>query len=240
MKIEFKVLAIAVVVGSVQMLSAAEISGKVKLKGTPPPELKIELNADCGKLHTAPIFTRHYVVGADGGLANVFVYIKSGVTKKYDPPPTPALLDQKGCEYQPYVMGIVTGQELAIKNSDSFMHNVHAMPKFNKEFNIGQPLKDQVTKKVLDKAEILAKFKCDVHQWMFAYVGVVDHPFFAVTDKDGSFKIFNLPAGKYTIEAYHLKAHGVSGPGLTQEITVTDTDKKEVNFTVEPKPVPAN
>ncbi len=119
------------------------------------------------------------------------------------------------------------------------MHNVHAMPKQNKEFNVGQPLKDQVTKKVLDKAEVLVKFKCDVHPWMFAYVGVVDHPFFAVTDKDGSFKISNLPAGKYTVEAYHLKAHG-TGPGLTQEITVTDSDKKEVNFAVEPKPAPAN
>ena len=239
MKNEIKVLAIAVVVGSVQMLSAAEISGKIKLKGTPPAEKQIDMDTNCGKLHTAPLFTRHYVVGADGGLANVFVYIKSGVDKKYDPPATAALLDQKGCEYQPYVMGIQTGQKLSIKNSDPFMHNVHAMPKLNKEFNIGQPLKDQVTDKVLDKAEVLVKFKCDVHPWMFAYVGVVDHPYFAVSGKDGSFKISNLPAGKYTIEAYHLKTHGTS-PGLTQEITVTDSDKKEVNFTVEPKPAPAN
>ena len=240
MKNELNLLVIAVLSGSLQMLSAAEISGKVKLKGTPPPEVPIQLDANCGKLHPTPLTTRHYVVSPDGGLANVFVYIKSGVTKKYDPPATAALLDQKGCIYLPYVMGIQTGQELAIKNSDDFMHNVHALPKLNKEFNVGQPLKDQVTKKVLDKAEVLVKFKCDVHPWMFAYVGVVDHPFFAVTDKDGSFKISNLPAGKYTIEAYHLKAHGVSGPGLTQEITVTDSDKKDVDFTVEPKPVPAN
>src|SRR5215510_2256964 len=161
MKIDFRLLSVAIAALSLQPMSAAEISGKVKLKGTPPPEVQIQLDANCGKLHTQPLTTRHYVVGPDGGLANVFVYIKSGITKKYDPPATPAVLDQKGCEYQPYVMGIQTGQTLNIKNSDPFMHNVHALPKQNKEFNIGQPLKDQVTPRILDKPEVLVKFKCD-------------------------------------------------------------------------------
>jgi hypothetical protein len=140
------------------------------------------------------------------------------------------VLDQVNCFYEPYVMGVMVNQKFQIKNSDPLMHNVHATPKVpgNKEFNVGQPVQGMVTERTFASPEVLVRFKCDVHPWMFAYVGVLPHPYFAVTDKDGKFKLpSDLPAGKYTLVAYHLKAGEA-----TQEITVADGDKKEVNFTL--------
>jgi hypothetical protein len=225
-------------VSATHTATAAEITGKVSLKGTPPPERKIEFDATCGKLHAEPKTTRHFLVSPDGGLANAFVYLKAGPQgKTYDPPSDVPVLDQVHCFYEPYVSGVMVNQKFKIKNSDALMHNVHAMPKApgNKEFNIGQPVKDMVTEKSFASREVLVRFKCDVHAWMFAYVGVMDHPFFAVTDKDGKFKLpADLPAGTYTVVAYHLKAGEAS-----QEITVGASDKKEVNFTLEVKAQPA-
>jgi hypothetical protein len=219
--------------GSLQLLSGAEISGKVKLKGTPPPEVTIaEAEPICGKFMTKrPITTRHYVVGADQGLGNVFVYIKSGAPKGAAPAGEAPVLDQANCEYTPYIMGLQVNQKFKIKNSDPTMHNVHATPKVNAEFNFAQPVKDMINEKSFDKPEVLVRMKCDVHPWMFAHIGVVDHPFFAVTGKDGSFKIANLPAGKYTLEAFHQKI-GAAG-AKTQEITVAEGDKKTVDFELE-------
>ncbi len=220
------------------MVSAAEISGKVTFKGTPPPEKKVEFEATCGPLHTTDAFTRHYVVGADGGLANVFVYLKAGPAgKTYTPPTETPVLDQVNCFYEPYVMGVMTNQKFKIRNSDALMHNVHALPKpgtSNKEFNVGQPVKGMEKEQAFPSREVMVKFKCDVHPWMFAYVGVMDHPYFAVTDKNGNFKLpADLPAGTYTLVAYHLKAGE-----QTQEITVADADKKTANFVMEAKPQP--
>jgi hypothetical protein len=212
-----------------QTAISAELSGKMTLKGTPPPELPIPLDANCTKVQPQKITTRHYVVSPDGGLANVFVWVKQGVTGKFDPPAKEAVLDQHGCEYVPYVQGMQTGQKLKILNSDPFLHNVNCQPTNNKAFNMAQVVKGQSNDRVFDKQEVMVKFKCDVHPWMYAYIGVVDHPFFCVTDKDGKFTIPNLPAGKYTVEALHLK----SGT-QTQEITVGADDKKEINFTFEP------
>jgi hypothetical protein len=231
----FTLIALA---GIVHSTIGAELAGKVTLKGTPPPELPIDLakletsgmcSAERAKMSATPITTRHYVVSPEGGLANVFVWVKQGVTGKFDPPAKEAVLDQHGCEYVPYVQGIQTGQKLKILNSDPFLHNVNCQSTNNKAFNTAQVVKGQTTEKIFDKQEVLIKFKCDVHPWMFAYIGVVDHPFFCVTDKDGKFTIPKLPAGKYTLEAFHLKS-GVQ----TQEITVGDDDKKDIAFTFEP------
>jgi hypothetical protein len=175
-------------------------------------------------MHSQQVTTRHYVVGQENGLGNVFVYIKEGA-KKTPPPDKPAVLDQQNCLYQPYIFGAVTGQKIIVKNSDPLLHNVHGTPKVNKEFNFAQPVKGQENTVSFDKPEVLVRIKCDVHPWMFSYVGVVDHPYFAVTDKDGNFTIPNVPPGKYVLEAYHLKA----GAG-TQDVTLAQEDKKTVQF----------
>ena len=232
MKFYLQCWTVAVLAGSLQALSGGEISGKVKLQGTPPPEMTInEAEATCGKFMTKkPLKTRHYVVGADQGLANVFVYIKSGAPKT-PPSGEGTTLDQANCEYVPYVMGVQAGQKFKIKNSDPAMHNVHATPKVNAEFNFAQPLKDQVNEKAFDKPEVTVRMKCDVHPWMFAYIGVTEHPYFAVTDKDGNFKIAGVPDGKYTVEAFHVKTHTAKGQGVSKEIDVKGSTTAE--FTVE-------
>ena len=211
---------------SFPLLNAAEISGKITLTGTPPPEIQLPLDAVCGKMHTGKVTTRHYVVGKESGLGNVFVYLKEGAPKTAATGEAP-LLDQTGCLYEPYVMGVVAGQTFKVRNSDPMMHNVHATPKINSEFNFGQPLKGQVTEKNFPKPEVLVRLKCEVHAWMFAYVGVCDHPYFAVTDKDGNFTIKNVPAGNYTVEAIHLKAGA-----KMEKATVTKDEKKTLNFTL--------
>jgi hypothetical protein len=221
-----------------QTAAAANITGKVALKGTPKPEITVDMAADpkCGALHDKPVTTRHYVVDKDGGLANVLVYVKSGLTEKSFPVPAEVpVLDQNGCEYQPYVMGVMVNQKLKIRNSDPTLHNVHATPKAgtgNKEFNFAQPVKGMETEKSFTNVEIPVRFKCDVHPWMFAYVGVFDHPFYAVTGKDGTFTVKGVPKGKYVLEAYHVKTHGTN-PGVTQEVTV-EADTK-ADFTIELK-----
>lgn len=211
---------------------SADITGKVTLEGEPKAEIPIRLDVLCGKLHDESISTRHYVVGKDRGLANVLVYIKSGLEgKKYEPPAEKPLLDQVGCEYQPYVMGVMAGQEFLVRNSDPLMHNVHATPTKNKGFNFAQVLKGQTNGKMFTEPEVMVRFKCDVHPWMFAYVGVLDHPYFAVTDKDGNFTLKDVPAGKYTLEAYHVKSHR-RADAPTKEVTV-GSDTQNVSFTVE-------
>jgi plastocyanin len=232
MKTYLSGLAIALVAGSIQFASAGDVTGKVTLKGTPKPELPIDLNPACGKINSAKPTTRHFMVGKDGGLANVFVYIKDA-KKAPATAPSPTL-DQVGCMYEPYILGAVTGQKIKIVNSDPEFHNVHATPDpktGNKEFNFAQMTKGRVDEKAFDNAEVLVRFKCDVHPWMYAYIGVLDHPYFAVTDKEGNFKISGLPDGKYTIVAYHLKTHGKASLGVTKEIEVKGDAKQD--FTVD-------
>lgn len=211
---------------------AADITGKIVLKGTPPPEKPLPLDPACGKLwpNEKPK-TRFYVTGADAGLGDVFVYIKN-FTGKAEASSKPALLDQKGCEYVPYVLGLQTGQKLLVRNSDPVLHNVHATPKVNKEFNLAQMAGGKDIERSFDQPEVLVRFKCDVHPWMFAYVGVLPHPYHAVTDKDGKFKIEGVPAGKYTLVAFHRKAHGTEDKAVTQEITVGDA-AVSANFSVD-------
>jgi hypothetical protein len=226
------------VAGSLQWAAAGDLSGKVTLKGTPPPEKAIEYEETCSKLNPTVPTTRHYVVGKDSGLANVFVYISKGLEgKKFTASTEPVELEQIGCNYNPYVFGVMVGQPVRIKNSDPVIHNIHALPKVdgNSEFNFAQTSQGDVNDtKWLDNIkspEVLVKMQCDIHQWMFAYVGVVAHPYFAVTDADGNFKIPNVPPGAYTLTAYHLKAHGAK-PGETKDITVADSPMT-VSFTVE-------
>lgn len=202
------------------LLNAAELTGKISVKGTPPPAKPIpavKADPNCGKSRTEDAMTRTWVVGADSGLANVVVYIKGGLEgKTFTAPAEKPLIDQTGCMYEPYVSAVQTGQTFQVRNSDAFMHNVNATPKINKGFNFAQANAGQVNEKMFDKAELGAKFACNVHPWMIAYVSVIDNPFFAVSDKDGKFTIKgDLPDGKYTLAAFHQK-----GGEVTTEIEV--------------------
>ncbi len=158
---------------------------------------------------------------------NAFVWLKSGVQGDFPPPRTPVVLDQQGCTYHPHVIGIQVGQPLEIVNSDETLHNIHAMPKNNKEFNIGQPVKGLKTQRTFDTQEVMVPFKCDVHKWMNSYAGVVAHPFFAVSGPDGSFTIEGVPAGSYTVEVWHEQAG-------TKEmnVTVAEGATAEASFTL--------
>ena len=210
----------------------ATVSGRVYLRGTPPPEKVIALDAVCAKLQPAGLKTRFYVVGNDGGLANVFVYIKEGAPQNYlMPDEVKPLLDQIGCQYQPYVMGVRTGQKFAIKNSDPVLHNPHATPTINKEYGLLMVTKGQMNEKSFAKPEVFVRIKCDVHPWMFAYVGVVDHPWFAVTDANGNFQLpYKLPSGKYRLAVVHLKAGG-----QIQDIELAGDTTAPLSFTFDVK-----
>src|ERR1041385_8730913 len=185
----------------------------------------------CGGGSTLNITTRHYLVSEDGGLANVFVWIKSGIEKSRLATSSTPVLDQIGCQFEPYVLGVQAGQPFLIRNSDPGLHNVHALPKpgsSNREFNFGMPLRGQVLTRSFPSPELFIRFKCDVHNWMFAYVSVVDHPFFSVTDTNGLFRLPpGLPPGRYLLAASHLKAGETA-----QEVTVEYGENKLVNFTL--------
>ena len=181
----------------------------------------------CAGLHSEPVYQETVVANSNGTLKNVFVYVKEGLEGKTFPVPTePAVIDQKGCHYDPHVFGIQVGQPLQIVNSDSTLHNIHSLAEKNKQFNLGMPIQGMKLKKTFENPEVMAKFKCDVHPWMNAYAGVLTHPYFSVSGDDGTFEIKNLPAGEYTIEAWHEK-YGTQ----TQKVTVTGEEPVQVEFT---------
>jgi len=225
--------------GSWQIAPAADVTGKVTLHGTPPKEKVIEFTDQCGPLNPSPVTTRWYEVGKDNGLKNVLVYVSKGCEgKTYPAPSEPVVLDQVKCLYQPYVTAVMVGQTFRIKDSDTAvpMHNVHATSLANPPgFNIPQT-PGQVNDKIFSHPEVVVKFQCDVHNWMFAYVGVMSNPYFAITGDDGNFKISNLPPGDYTLTAYHVKAHGHASPGVSQTIKVEGDKPVTANFTVEVPP----
>jgi plastocyanin len=211
----------------VDTATAGDVKGVVSFEGEAPKNQPIKMNADpvCLKENKDAQFQETYQV-ADGKLANVFVYVKDGLGNYvYDTPTEPATIDQKECRYHPHVFGMRVGQPLEIKNSDPTLHNIHAMPKANAEFNNGQPIKDMKMTHTFDKQEVMVPFKCDVHGWMNAYVGVMNHPYYAVTGKDGSFTLKSLPPGTYTIEAWHEKLGAQE-----QKVTLGAKETKDANF----------
>jgi hypothetical protein len=139
------------------------------------------------------------------------------------------MIDQKGCQYLPHVQGVMVGQKVKIVNSDPTLHNIHAHAKANPEFNQGQPFQGMEMEKVFDKVEVMIPFRCDVHPWMASYMGVLDHPFFAVSKADGSFEIPNLPPGSYTLEAWH-ESLGTQ----TADVTVAAGAPADANFSFKP------
>jgi len=208
---------------------ASTLSGTVKFTGTPPVPEKLAMNADplCASLHPEPVYAENVVVNANGALKNVFVYLKEGVEKKpYPVPPTPVVFDQKGCQYHPHVFGIQVEQTLQIVNSDATLHNVHSLAAKSKQFNLGMPIQGMKLTKKFEAPEIMAKFKCDVHPWMSAYAGVIEHPFFHVSGEDGTFAIKDVPPGTYTVEAWH-EQYGTQ----TQSVAVVEEQDATVEFT---------
>lgn len=209
---------------AVLKVSAGDVSGTVTLKGTPPPEKIIDITAECGSAHKGPMKTRFYAVNGKGQLADVVVALKGVPAKSSGASAKPFLVNQIGCEYVPYVFAVQTGQKVEVKNSDPIMHNVHFLPSGDpsKEANKAQPAKSANLEFTYGKPEHFAKFKCDVHGWMYTYMSVFDHPYFSVTDNNGAYKIANVPPGKYTVEFYHRKAAPADKP-MTKEIEVKDS-----------------
>jgi hypothetical protein len=206
--------------------ATATINGKVDFQGTKPDMAKLPLTPECRQVHQGEATEQSVEVNADGTLKDVLVYVKSGADKwTFSTPSDAVVLDQVGCVYKPHMISVMANQPIKIRNSDPFLHNIHPMPKNNPQFNLGQPVKGMETEKSFPNPEVAIPVKCDVHRWMSSYIAVLGHPFHSVTGDNGSYTI-KLPAGTYTVEAWHEKFGA-----KTQDITVTDNQTQEVNFT---------
>jgi len=208
---------------------SATILGTVTYQGEVPSLPPVSMSADpaCAAKHSGPVSPEVLVVGDEGTLGNVFVKVKSGLPEgRWPAPSEPVIMDQNGCRYTPHVMGIMVGQPFKILNSDGLLHNVHALPQVNKQFNMAMPASRTEAIETFNKSEDVFAIKCDVHPWMKAWVAVTDHPFFDVTDKDGTFRIANVPAGNYEIEAWHEKLGT-----RTASVTVAEGATGSADFT---------
>ena len=205
------------------------VSGVINFTGAAPANPKIDMSQEgpCQSKHPTPPVDAQYAV-ANGKLGNVFVYVKSGLPAdaKYTAPDASVEIDQDGCLYKPRVFGVMANQKILIKNADPVLHNIKAVPKENRGFNISQPSAGMQTTRTFATPEVMVPLECNVHGWMHAYVGVLSHPFFATSGEDGSFSIKNLPPGTYTIEAWHEKL-GTQ----TTNVTVGAGETKTADFT---------
>ena len=214
------------------------VSGTIAFAGTVPENPKIDTSADTQCAARNPNLTAETWVVKDGKLANTFVYIKDGTLgdgKKigdysgWPNMPASATLDQNGCHYKPHVMGVVVKEPIKITNSDPTNHNIHFTPSKNPDWNQAQANGAGPMTHQLNVAEVMVPVKCNQHPWMKAYVGVMKHPFFAVSAEDGSFKITGVPPGKYTVGAWH-EASGGPGTEKTMEVTVPAKGSATADF----------
>jgi plastocyanin len=215
---------------TVDEVNGGTVTGKVSFTGEKPKRVELDMSANptCARVHSkTPAYSEVVVVNENGTLRNAFVWVKAGLPNAtWTPPASAAVLEQDGCVYLPHVIGAMVGQKLEIRNSDLTNHNVHSLAEANESWNISQPPKGDSLIKTFTRQEVMIPMKCNVHPWMKAYVGVVSHPFFAVTGDDGSFTIRGLPPGTYTIEAWH-ETYGRQ----TQQVTVGPKESKSVEFT---------
>ncbi len=236
----FLLLGLMVAAGEPRAAGADEsgtVVGVVKFDGPRPERKPIRLEEKGGqlgeghKLFGGTVLTENLIVGEKGQVANVFVYVKRGLPKKsYPVPQEPVVMDQQRCMFRPRVQGVQVGQEFLMRNSDPLIHNVRSFAQRNRAFNIAQPAKSPDRKKVFKQQERAIKIKCDFHPWMKAFVFVMDHPYFAVTGENGQFKIEGLPAGEYTLAAWHEEFGEQKA-----KITVAPTGSTEVDFSFEDK-----
>ena len=216
--------------------AASSIAGVITFDGKAPNIRPLAMDADpaCAKKHSGPVPNEMLVLGSGNTMGNVLVWVSKGLPagKTWPAPSAPAVLDQKGCQYVPHVMGVMVGQKYRILNSDGILHNVHALPKINKGFNRPMPATMKEASATFDKPEAVFQIKCDVHPWMNAYVGVFTHPFFSVSGTDGKFTISGLDPGTYEITAWHERLG-------TQTVSVTvaanETKTQNLKFTTPAK-----
>jgi len=219
------------------------ISGKISFNGTPPKRLRIDISDDPVCQQINPNLTTEDWVIKNGKLADVFVYIKQGELAdgrkfgnlKFKVPSTAIVLDQRGCHYVPRVSGIQAGQTLKVVNSDPTAHNVHPGPIRNSEWNQSQPKGVPPIEKMFTETEVMIPVKDNLHPWMKAYIGVLNHPYYAVSRMDGSYEIRGIPPGEYTIAAWHEGA-GV-GVEKTLKVIVPAKETTIANFSFGPSNV---
>ena len=201
---------------------ANEITGRVTLKGTPPLERTVDLKSDAAMAakHPKGLTTRRYEVNSGGGLRHVLVYIRGDFTNTtFDPPNSTPVLDHTNGLFQPYVMGIRVGQPLQLKCSDSTICSFIASPKANQAFSMA-PWRGTVPRSFTNP-EVPVRFKCDLHPWNYAYLGVFAHPYFAVTDEQGRFTIRGVPAGRYSVEIFHPRSGTSAKPVIVTDQPAT-------------------
>jgi plastocyanin len=221
---------------AVDPATAGSVTGNVILDGPPPVLRPIDMGGQpfCGKAHPSPVPPPAVVTGENGALANVVVFVKSGLGNyRFDIPRKPVVLDQQGCMYEPHVAALIAGQTLEVTNSDETLHNVHPMPRDNPEWNKSQPAGSPPISAIFSQPELAIPMMCNVHPWMKSYIFVFKNPYFVVTSKTGTFNIGNLPPGTYTIEAWQER-FGT----LDETVTIRPKDSKVISFRFRATSVP--
>lgn len=213
------------------------VSGVVKFEGKFPKRKPIVMTtkngtvSDCQPLHKTPLLSERYIISKKGGVANAFVYVKKGYERKeYPVPKKPAVLNQDKCMFRPRIQGVLVGQKFLMRNSDPVLHNVRSLSSRNRPFNIGQPAKTPDREKTFTLREYPIQMQCDLHPWMKAWVFVMEHPYFSVTDEKGQFSIKGLPKGDYTLAVWH-ELFGEQ----EMKITVGDSGSTGLMFTYKKK-----
>lgn len=218
----------------VDTATAGTVTGIIKYEGPKAKPKFIDMSSDptCANAHKGgKVLDESLLVDKSGDLANAFVYISKGLEGKTFATPTDTVkIDQSGCWFKPRVLGLQAGQTLDIVNSDPVTHNIHPMPHDNREWNHSQGPGDPPMHRKFTKAEVMIPVKCNIHDWMHAFIGVVDHPYFAVTGDDGTFKLPNLPPGTYTVTAWHENMEPVE-----TSVTIAASGKAEANLTFHAK-----
>ena len=217
----------AAVENPVDAATAGNIAGSIAFEGDAPSMDDIDMSSEsvCAAKHSSTPMVQEVVVNGNGTLANVFVYVKEGLESLQFPTPEAVLLNQDGCVYLPHVLGVMAGQDITIRNSDGLLHNINASPAEQRGFNSSQPVNMETTRS-FGTPEVMVPLRCDVHGWMNAYIGVLDHPYHSVSNSSGAFNLSTLPPGDYVIEAWHER-YGTQ----TQNVTVTTGETAEVTFT---------